>query len=264
MRIGFLGTGKISAAMVDGLMASTFDVQSIIISPRNAQRAEHLARVYEKVTIAENNQKLLDVSDCVFLCLPNQIAEEVLRSLSFRSDQLVVSVLAMAPTVEIEGWIDHKVYRAVPLPFIAECKNITPIYPDHPFLRTMFNALGGVVILNEEDQFNLFMTAGSLMGVYFNFIETAYQWLVNKGLDPIYSRNFLAMMFGNLSDEMRKETEASHSTAVNFSSFEREFSTKGGTNEFLSDCFSHQGGQRALTMALEKTLQKIKVYPQTE
>ncbi|MDD9333410.1 MAG: NAD(P)-binding domain-containing protein, partial [Bartonella sp.] len=103
MRIGFLGTGKISAAMVDGLMASTFDVQSIIVSPRNAQRAEHLACMYEKVKIAENNQKLLDMSDCVFLCLPNQIAEEVLRCLSFRSNQLVVSVLAMAPMAEVEG-----------------------------------------------------------------------------------------------------------------------------------------------------------------
>ncbi|AQX21787.1 pyrroline-5-carboxylate reductase [Bartonella sp. CDC_skunk] len=258
MRIGFLGTGTISAAMVDGLMASTFDVQSIIVSPRNAQRAKHLARMYEKVTIAENNQKLLDVSDCVFLCLPNQVAEEVLRGLSFRSNQLVVSVLAMAPMAEVEEWINHKVYRAVPLPFIAECKNVTPFYPDHPFLRTMFNALGRALVLHEEDQFNLFMTAGSLMGVYFNFIETAHQWLVNKGLDPLYSANFLAMMFGNLSDEMRKQIEDNHSTAVNFSSFEREFSTKGGTNEFLSNCFSHHGGQHALTMALEKTLQKIK------
>ncbi|AQX27555.1 MULTISPECIES: pyrroline-5-carboxylate reductase [unclassified Bartonella] len=258
MRIGFLGTGKISAAMVDGLMASTFDVQSIIVSPRNAQRAEHLARVYEKVTIAESNQKLLDVSDCVFLCLRNQIAEEVLRSLYFRSDQLVVSVLAMASMVEIEEWINHKVYRAIPLPFIAECKNITPIYPDHPFLRAMFNALGGALVLNEEDQFNLFMIAGSLMGVYFNFIETAHQWLVKKGLDPLYSADFLAMMFGNLADEMRKAKAVNHSTAVNFSYLEREFSTKGGTNELLSDCFSHQGGQRALTMALERTLQKIK------
>ncbi|WP_375669565.1 NAD(P)-binding domain-containing protein, partial [Bartonella sp. MR168JLCBS] len=66
MKIGFLGTGKISASMVDGLMMSVFDVSSIIISPRNAQIAARLSHNYNKVRIAENNQALMDVSDCVF------------------------------------------------------------------------------------------------------------------------------------------------------------------------------------------------------
>ncbi|WP_336288060.1 MULTISPECIES: pyrroline-5-carboxylate reductase [unclassified Bartonella] len=257
MKIGFLGTGKISASMVDGLMNSTFDVPSIIVSPRNAQIAERLSRSYAKVTIAENNQALLDMSDCVFLCLPNQIAEEVLRSLRFRPEQLVVSVLAMAKAAEVEEWVNHKVYRAVPLPFVAECKNLTPIYPDHPFLRTLFDALGGTVVLDAEDQFNLFMTAGSLMGVYFNFIETAHQWFVAQGLKKQQSAEFLAMMFGNLTDEMRKIIATDGSASLDFALLEKEFSTKGGTNEFLSNCFSRQGGRSALITALETTLQKM-------
>ncbi|WP_409360874.1 pyrroline-5-carboxylate reductase [Bartonella heixiaziensis] len=257
MKIGFLGTGKISASMIDGLMTSAFDVPSIIISPRNAQSAERLSQKYNKVIIAENNQVLLDVSDCVFLCLPNQIAEEVLRSLRFRPEQLVISVLAMAKAAQVEEWISHKVYRAVPLPFVAECKNLTPIYPDHPFLRSLFNALGGTLVLDAEDQFNLFMTAGSLMGVYFNFIETAHQWFVTQGLKKEQAANFLAMMFGNLTDEMRKITVADCPKPLDFALLEKEFSTKGGTNELLSDCFSRQGGRSALTTALETTLQKM-------
>ncbi|WP_406604190.1 pyrroline-5-carboxylate reductase [Bartonella gliris] len=257
MKIGFLGTGKISTSMVDGLMTSAVDVSSIIISPRNAQSAERLSQKYDKVIIAENNQALLDVSDCVFLCLPNQIAEEVLRSLRFRSEQLVVSVLAMARAAQVEEWINHKVYRAVPLPFVAECKNLTPIYPDHPFLRNLFDALGGTFVLDAEEQFNLFMTAGSLMGVYFNFIETAHQWFVAQGLKKEQSADFLAMMFGNLTDEMRKIIATDCSTSLDFALLEKEFSTKGGTNELLSNCFSHQGGRSALTKALETTLQKV-------
>ncbi|WP_019221349.1 pyrroline-5-carboxylate reductase [Bartonella senegalensis] len=257
MKIGFLGTGTISAAMVDGLMRSAFDVSSIILSPRNARRAEHLAHTYDKVMIAENNQALLDVSESVFLCLPNQIAEEVLRSLRFRSEQLVVSVLAMAKVAEVEEWINHKVYRAVPLPFVSECKNLTPIYPDHSFLRKLFDALGGTLVLDAEEQFNLFMTAGSLMGVYFNFIETAHQWFIKQGLKNQQSADFLAMMFANLTDEMRKIIAADGSTPLDFAMLEKEFSTKGGTNELLSHCFSRQGGETALTMALETTLQKI-------
>ncbi|WP_208441130.1 pyrroline-5-carboxylate reductase [Bartonella raoultii] len=258
MKIGFLGTGKISASMVDGLMMSAFNVSSVILSPRNAQMAERLSHHYDKVVIAENNQALLDVSDCVFLCLPNQIAEEILRSLRFRSEQLVVSVLALAKAADVEAWINHKVYRAVPLPFVAECKNLTPIYPDHPFLRSLFDALGGTLVLDAEEQFNLFMTAGSLMGVYFNFIETAHQWFVTQGLKNQQSADFLAMMFGNLTDEMRKIMAKDCSTSLDFALLEKEFSTKGGTNELLSNCFSRQGGRSALITALETALQKIK------
>ncbi|AGF74797.1 pyrroline-5-carboxylate reductase [Bartonella australis AUST/NH1] len=257
MKIGFLGTGKISASMVDGLMAGTFDVSSIIISPRNAHVAARLAHNYDKVTIAESNQALLDSSDYVFICLPNQSAENILRSLYFPPEQLVISVLATAKVAEVEEWISHKVYRAVPLPFVAECKNLTPIYPDHPFLRTMFDALGGTLVLQEEDQFNLFMTAGSLMGVYFNFMETAHQWLVNQGLKKHQSADFFVMMFGNLADEMRKMAKNNPREPVDFAWLEREFSTKGGTNELLSNCFSRQGGQMALKTALENALQKI-------
>ncbi|WP_455478104.1 pyrroline-5-carboxylate reductase [Bartonella sp. B10] len=257
MKIGFLGTGKISASMVDGLMASAFNVLSIIVSPRSEKIAKHLSHTYNKVTIAESNQALLDACDCVFLCLPNQTAEEILRPLRFRHEQLVISVLAMAKAAEVEGWINHKVYRAVPLPFVAECKNLTPIYPDHPFLRTLFDALGGTLVLDAEDQFDLFMTAGSLMGVYFNFIETAHQWFIIKGLKKQQSADFLAMMFGNLTDEMRKITATYGSASLDFALLEKEFSTKGGTNELLSNCFFRQGGRTALTIALETTLQRM-------
>ncbi|WP_208441485.1 pyrroline-5-carboxylate reductase [Bartonella raoultii] len=263
MKLGFLGTGTISACIIDGLMTSAFNISSIIVSPRNAQIAERLSRTYDKVVIAENNQALLDVSECVFLCLPNQIAESVLRSLRFRPEQLVISVLAMATAAEVEAWINHKVYRAVPLPFVAECKNLTPIYPDHPFLRTLFDTLGGTLVLEEEEQFNLFMTAGSLMGVYFNFIETAHQWFITQGLKKQQSAEFLTMMFGNLTDEMRKIIATDRSTTLNFALLEKEFSTKGGTNEFLSNYFSHQGGKRALTTALEATLQKMNASKKT-
>ncbi|EJF88457.1 hypothetical protein ME1_00628 [Bartonella vinsonii subsp. arupensis OK-94-513] len=257
MKIGFLGTGKISTSMIDGLIKSNFDVPSLIISPRNAQSAERLSHKYDKVIIAENNQALLDMSDCVFLCLPNQVAKEVLSSLRFHSEQLVVSVLAMAKAAEVEEWINHKVYRAVPLPFVAECKNLTPIYPDHPFLRRLFDALGGTLVLDAEEQFNLFMTAGSLMGVYFNFIETAHQWFITQGLKKQQSADFLAMMFGNLTDEMRRITEIDGPSSLDFALLEKEFSTKGGTNELLSNCFSRQGGRDALITALETTLQKM-------
>ncbi|WP_375648614.1 pyrroline-5-carboxylate reductase dimerization domain-containing protein, partial [Bartonella sp. MU70NMGDW] len=117
--------------------------------------------------------------------------------------------------------------------------------------------------LDKEEQFNLFMTAGSLMGVYFNFIETAHQWFITQGLKNQQSAEFLTMMFGNLTDEMRKTIATDRSALLDFALLEKEFSTKGGTNEFLSNYFSHQGGRNALTTALEATLQKMNASKKT-
>lgn len=253
MKIGFIGTGTIAASMIDGLMASQLKITKIVISPRNAQLAERLAADYDKVTIAADNQAVIDATDHVFLCLRSQIAETVLKSLKFKKEQQVISVLAMAKAKDVGQWIGHEtIYRAVPLPFVANLKGITPVYPDNEFLRTMFDALGGTMVLDNEDQFNVFMTAGSLMGVYFNFVETSNQWLLKQGLSDNQTAAYLSMLFGNLADEMRKSDKPS------FAALEEEFSTKGGTNELVSKQFSAKGGQNALQDALDMALIKIK------
>lgn len=40
---GFIGTGTITAAMVDGMMTSTLDVKKVLVSPRNVETARNLS-----------------------------------------------------------------------------------------------------------------------------------------------------------------------------------------------------------------------------
>lgn len=252
MKIGFIGTGTITAAMIDGLMASQLEVAQIMVSPRNGVIADRLARQYPCVHIAKSNQDVIDRSEQVFICLRSQIAEETLKHLDFSHCKLVVSVLAMVTAKQAEEWVGQPVYRAVPLPFVSERRSLTAIYPDHPFLRTMFDALGGSIVVEDENQFNLMMTAGSLMGVYFNMMETSSQWLQNQGLDGDKAIAFLSTMFGNLADETRK------SSKPDYSALEQEFSTKNGTNALVSQLFDEHGGRAALTDGLQAAYERIK------
>ncbi len=62
MRVGFIGTGEITTAMVRGLAGCG---HQILVSPRNAKRAAALAAEVPEVTVAPND-RIVAGSDIVF------------------------------------------------------------------------------------------------------------------------------------------------------------------------------------------------------
>ena len=76
MRLGFIGTGDITRAMVRGLAGQG---HQILISPRNATIAATLAAEVPGVSIA-SNEEVVAGSDVVFLCLLARVAVDVVWS----------------------------------------------------------------------------------------------------------------------------------------------------------------------------------------
>src|SRR3546814_6581800 len=64
-RLGFIGTGTIAAAIVEGLALS--GEEPILLSPRNADIAARLSDRFSHVGVANDNQAVLDQSDLVIL-----------------------------------------------------------------------------------------------------------------------------------------------------------------------------------------------------
>lgn len=93
-RLGFIGTGTITEAIVTGLVSREMPVPEIAVSPRAAKTAESLAALSAKVTVAVDNQHVVDAADMLFLAVRPNVAEEVVRTLRFRSSQQVVSLIA--------------------------------------------------------------------------------------------------------------------------------------------------------------------------
>jgi pyrroline-5-carboxylate reductase len=86
MKLGFVGTGAITSAIVTGLNASDAGRDSILVSPRNAEVAAALTAKFPNVAVAESNQAVLDGSDVVILAIRPQVTVEVLSDLKFRPD----------------------------------------------------------------------------------------------------------------------------------------------------------------------------------
>lgn len=247
MRLGFIGTGNITAAMVEGLGGG------VVLSPRNAAMAAELARRFPGVTVAETNQAVVDQCGMVVLAIRPQVAEDVLRALRFRAGQKVISLVAATPVEVIRGWVglDLPVIRAIPLPFVADRRCVTPIMPPDAEVAALFDRLGQAVECRTQDEFDLLAVGSALMGSYFGLLETAQDWLVERGLPEAAARDYMAGLFANLG----RVAEGSGKT---FGALREEYSTRGGLNEQVFRVFGAEGGVTALRVALDRVLERIK------
>lgn len=247
MRLGFIGTGNITAAMVEGLGGG------VVLSPRGAEMAADLARRFPDVTVAETNQAVVDQCDMVVLAIRPQVAEVVVRALQFRAGQKVLSLVAATPVEVIRGWtqLDLPVIRAIPLPFVADRRCVTPIIPPDAEVAALFNRLGQAVECQSQAEFDLLAAGSALMGSYFGLLEQTQLWLVERGLPEAAAKDYMAGLFANLG----RVAEGSGKT---FGALREEYSTRGGLNEQVFRVFGEEGGVQALRVALDQVLERVR------
>lgn len=248
MTLGFIGTGTMAAAMVEGLGGD-----DILLSPRGADIAADLASRFPGVTVASSNQAVVDGCDMVILSVRPQVAEAVVRALRFRPGQKVLSLIAATQIETLRDWIgiDLPITRAIPLPFVATRQCVTPIFPPDPDVAALFNRLGTAVDCETLAEFDLLAVGSALMGSYFGLLETAQDWLTRQGLSSAASRTYLAGLFANLGN-------VATSSSSDFATLRDEFSTKGGLNEQMFRVFVEQNGAAALTTALDQVLARVR------
>jgi len=253
LKLGFVGTGAITDAIIRGALKTSMPIAAIHISPRNAQVAAMLAVHSHKVKIAADNQAVVDNADLVFLAIRPQIAQEVIEPLTFRPGQRVVSLIAAVEIETLANWIgeDLPIIRAIPLPFVAELTGATAIYPPNREAAAFFDALGKAVEAATKHEFDLLGAASALMGTYFGVMETTTRWLQDKGMPYDQGKAYLATLFASLADV------ASRADAPSFETLRRDYSTKGGLNEQVHGDFDVAGGSQALRLALDGVLARI-------
>jgi len=246
LRLGFLGTGTISAAVVRGICRAPEIHAGIKVSPRNPHMARQLAADFSQVTVAENNQQVIDSSDYVFIALRRQIVAEELDKLDFSQVKAIVSLVPTISREQIAGYCKQdisKVYRAVPLPFIEKHQSTTPIFPHEPTLHEVFTRTGGVIVAETEKQFDLFMLGGSSMGIYFQFSGLCARWLIEQGLPREQATRYISNLFFSLAQQSVSQSNP------DFKALQDEYSTQGGTNELIARRFEDYGGCAALLKA---------------
>jgi pyrroline-5-carboxylate reductase len=250
MRIGFVGTGTITAAIVDGLRAAGNDTP-ILLSPRSAETAAALAARHADVRVADSNQAVLDGSDLVVLAVRPQVADEVLPALRFRPDHHVLSVIATVSLDHLRGIVAPatRITRAVPLPAVALRQGPTAIYPPDAEVQALFDQLGTAVVLADEPAFDIFTAATATMASYFAFAATVNGWMTQRGVQAEQARTFVGQMLGGL---------AVTGPGVDFDQLADEHQTRGGLNEQVVRAVTSDGRFTQLNAALDGILARLR------
>lgn len=255
MRLGFVGTGNITVAIVTGLCTGAKPPGAIWVSPRNRGKAEGLASSYNGlVHVGDSNQAVLDNSDVVFLAVLPQQRQEILEPLVFRQDHLVVHLLAGTTISEVAPLVKpaRRVVRAVPLPCTAIHQGPIAIFPVDDEVSALFDPLGTVISLDQESKLETLSIITALLAPYYAMVETVVNWGEMQGLSRKDVTTYTASMFGALS-----AIAESLADDDDLATLKTECMTPGGLNELAMKIIDSRGGFENITPALDAVKKKV-------
>jgi pyrroline-5-carboxylate reductase len=199
--IGFIGTGAITQAVVTGLCTLEAPPARIWVSPRNAARAKALSETFPRVSVAADNQSLLEESETVCLAVRPDIAEQLLKELRFRADQRIVSFIAMVSMARLNDLVAPatRVCRMVPLPAVAEHLGPVALCPPDESVAALFGGLGTLVQVEDEARLHALWATTSMMAPFFGALKLMSAWLEERQIAPEQARRYVASMIHALS-----------------------------------------------------------------
>ena len=203
MKLGFIGTGKIASSVILGVCKSKIKFRQIIVSPRNKRIANNLKKKFKKVSIAKNNQDVINKSNWIFLSVTPKVGDKIIKDLKFKSNQTIISFISTINLSELKKMIKvkSKIVRAIPLPPISIKKGPVPICPPNRQVKSFFDKIGSTIeIKNEKLSINFWSTSG-MMASYYEMLRVMSNWLVRKGIKKQDAQKYITSLFLALSED---------------------------------------------------------------
>ena len=254
MILGFIGTGRISSSVIEGIFKSNLKIKKIYISPRNRTIANKLNKRFKKVTISKNNQQLVDKSNWVFLAVTPKIGNKILKKLNFKKNQKIVSFISTINLAQLKKMIGKKskIVRAIPLPPISIRKGPVPICPPDKQVKFFFNKLGTTVeIKNEKLSMNFWVTSG-MMAPFYEYLKVLSNWLVRRGIKRKEAQRYITSLFVALSQDSSVHSQKDLKYLV------KDSQTPGGLNEQAVKQLRKAGFYKKLEKSLNSIHKRLK------
>ena len=203
MKLGFIGTGKITSSVVTGICGSKIPYKNIILSPRNRSIAKKLKKKYRKVSIAKNNQEIVNSCNWIFLAVTPSVGQKIIKNLKFKSNQTIVSFISTMTLPQLKKAIKVKanIFRAIPLPPISLRKGPVPVFPPNKKVKNFFDKLGTTVEINNERLSKNFWSTSGMMAPFYELLSTMSNWLVKRGVKRDKAQKYITSLFVALSED---------------------------------------------------------------
>lgn len=250
MRVGFIGTGEIAAAMVEGLSGRGHD---LIVSERNAAVAAELAGKFTDVQVRPNADVVAG-SDVVFLCLMAGVAREVLDTLPWRGDQAVISVMVDVPLADLAQLCApaSDIALTIPLSSVATGRSVLPCHPESDALRALFGESDTIIAVPTEAGLNAHFAASALSAPLLTLMQTGAHWLGEQTGDMRGAETYVGGVFAGFLRQMSTQ-------GADFDQLLKGLATEGGLNAALKQGMADAGAPEALRGGLEGLKVRLKL-----
>ena len=249
MKLGFIGTGKITSAVITGICSSNISYKKIIISHRNKSISSTLKKKFKKITVSKDNQEIINSCDWIFLSVTPMVGDKIIQNFKFRSNQTIISFISTITLAQLKKAIKvkAKIVRAIPLPPISLKKGPVPICPPNKKVKDFFNKIGTTVeIKNEKSSINFWSTSG-MMAPFYELLRVMTDWLVKRGVKRNDAQKYITSLFLALSEDAVVNSKKDLKYLV------KESQTPKGLNEQGVKELTKDGFYKSL----EKTLNNI-------
>jgi len=253
MRLGFIGTGKITSSVVTGICRSKINFTKILLSPRNKNVAKKLKKKFRKVSIARNNQEIVNSCNWIFLAVTPHVGQKIIKNLKFRSSQIIVSFISTMTLSQLKKAIKvkAKIIRAIPLPPISLRKGPVPVFPPNKKVRNFFNKLGTTVEIGNEKLSKNFWSTSGMMAPFYELLSTMSNWLVKRGVKRDKAQKYVTSLFVALSED------AVVNSKKNLKHLVKESQTPRGLNEQGVKELRKAGFYRSTEKTLNSILKRL-------
>ena len=203
MKLGFIGTGKITSSVVTGICRSKISFKKILLSPRNRNVAKKLKKQFRKVSIAKNNQEIVNSCNWVFLAVTPTVGQKIIKNLKFKSNQTIISFISTMTLPQLKKAITVKttIVRAIPLPPISLRKGPVPVFPPNKRVKNFFDKLGTTVEINNEKLSKNFWATSGMMAPFYELLSSMSNWLVKRGVQRDKAQKYITSLFVALSED---------------------------------------------------------------
>jgi pyrroline-5-carboxylate reductase len=200
--LGFIGCGKISSAICRGFASHPDSAQrprKILVSRRNEEKSETLRKEFpDLVVIIDSNEEIVRESNIVFIGLLPMAAREVLPTLPFTNQHLMISMMAAVDFETTQSLLSNPelcFVRIVPLPSSSRRSGPILMYPSHTKAFNILSVVGTPIVCTTESEMKPMISVTGHISSFYELMRTTENFITDHGTKSKKSENFSPQSF---------------------------------------------------------------------
>lgn len=261
-KIGFIGAGHMSQALIKGLIESKLlKSDQVFASNRTPGKLLKLKDLYD-ITVFNLNEPIVEECDVVILAMKPQDFPKAVEDISqhFRDEQIIISLAAGISSDQLEKLIPRgRVIRIMPNTPSLIGRGVIGMYSQSSddsaddLVQELFSSVGYVLKVETEDQFDaLMISCSSGTGFIFEMMMYWQDWIEERGFTTEESKKMTVETFLGAS------MLAAQSMGVDIEELQQRVTSRKGVTAAGLNAMRELEIERALRISFEKASMRSK------